>query len=117
MKGTTNLIVGIAEKNLYGGILFTQVSYFIDIIYWLFGDIDNITARINYFNHHTLTYFEDSGFINFDFVNGGAGAINFSTSVWDRYLESCMTITAENGSIKIGGQYMDKVEFCHVKDY
>ena len=28
-----------------------------------------------------------------------------------------MLIIAENGSIKIGGQYMDKVEYCHVKDY
>ena len=28
-----------------------------------------------------------------------------------------MTIIAENGSIKIGGQYMDKVEYCHIKNY
>ncbi|MBU2045884.1 MAG: Gfo/Idh/MocA family oxidoreductase, partial [Bacteroidetes bacterium] len=105
------------KKDLDGGTLFTQFSHFIDIMYWLFGDIDNITSRINDFNHKELTDFEDSGFINFDFVNGGAGAINFSTSVWDRNLESSMTIIAEHGAIKIGGQYMDKVETCHVKDY
>jgi hypothetical protein len=28
-----------------------------------------------------------------------------------------MTIIAENGAVKIGGQYMDKVEVCNVKDY
>ncbi len=28
-----------------------------------------------------------------------------------------MTIIAENGAVKIGGQYMDKVEYCHVKHY
>ena len=28
-----------------------------------------------------------------------------------------MTIIAENGSVTIGGQYIDKVEVCHVKDY
>ena len=28
-----------------------------------------------------------------------------------------MQVVAQNGSIKIGGQYMDKVEYCHVKDY
>lgn len=105
------------KKDLDGGTLFTQFSHFIDIMYWLFGDIDNITSRINDFNHKELTDFEDSGFINFDFVNGGTGAINFSTSVWDRNLESSMTIIAEHGAIKIGGQYMDKVENCHVKDY
>lgn len=105
------------KKDLDGGTLFTQFSHFIDIMYWLFGDIDNISARIKDFNHQSLTDFEDSGFISFDFVNGGVGSINFSTSVWDRNLESSMTIIAQNGAIKIGGQYMDKVEICHVKDY
>jgi UDP-N-acetyl-2-amino-2-deoxyglucuronate dehydrogenase len=105
------------KKDLDGGTLYTQFSHFIDILYWLFGDIMNIKSSITCHNHSHLTEFEDSGFINFDFVNGGMGAINFSTSVWDKNLESSMTIIAENGSVKIGGQYMDKVEYCHVKDY
>ncbi len=105
------------KKDLDGGTLFTQFSHFIDIMYWLFGDIENIQAKLNDFNHKHLTEFEDSGFVNFDFVNGGMGSINYSTSIWNQNLESSMTIIAENGSIKIGGQYMDKVEVCHVKDY
>lgn len=105
------------KKDLDGGTLFTQFSHFIDILYWLFGDIDNIKSRICDFNHQQLTEFEDSGFVSFDFVNGGTGSINFSTSVWDKNLESSMTIIAENGAVKIGGQYMDKVEVCHVKNY
>jgi UDP-N-acetyl-2-amino-2-deoxyglucuronate dehydrogenase len=32
-------------------------------------------------------------------------------------MESSITIIAENGTIKIGGQYMNTVEYCHVKDY
>jgi hypothetical protein len=55
--------------------------------------------------------------VSFDFVEGGMGALNYSTSVWNQNLESSMTIIAEKGSVKIGGQYMDKVEHCHVKDY
>jgi UDP-N-acetyl-2-amino-2-deoxyglucuronate dehydrogenase len=105
------------KKDLDGGTLFTQFSHFIDILYWLFGDIHNVQGKFNDFNHHDLTDFEDSGFVNFDFVNGGMGCLNYSTSVWDQNLESSMTIIAENGSIKIGGQYMDKVEYCHVKEY
>ena len=64
-----------------------------------------------------MTQFEDSGLVTFDFLNGGSGILNFSTSVWDKNLESSMTIIAENGAVKIGGQYMDKVEYCHVKNY
>jgi len=105
------------KKELDGGTLFTQFSHFIDIMYWLFGDISNIQGKFNDFNHQELTDFEDSGFVSFDFVNGGMGALNYSTSIWNQNLESSMTIIAENGSVKIGGQYMDKVEVCNVKDY
>lgn len=105
------------KKDLDGGTLFTQFSHFIDIMYWLFGDIENIQAKFNDFNHTSLTDFEDSGFVSFDFVNGGMGSLNYSTSVWNQNLESSMTIIGEFGSVKIGGQYMDKVEYCHIKDY
>ncbi|HEU0227923.1 MAG TPA: Gfo/Idh/MocA family oxidoreductase [Arachidicoccus soli] len=105
------------KKDLDGGTLFTQFSHFIDIMYWLFGDIQNIKGKFNDFNHKNLTEFEDSGFVNFDFVNGGMGCLNYSTSIWNSNLESSMTIIAENGSVKIGGQYMDKVEVCNIKDY
>ena len=103
--------------DLDGGTLFTQFSHFIDIMYWLFGDIDNINARFKDNNHQNLTEFEDGGVVSFDFVNGGMGCLNFSTSVYDQNLESSLTIIAENGTIQVGGQYMNKVEVCHVKDY
>ncbi|REJ81656.1 MAG: gfo/Idh/MocA family oxidoreductase [Bacteroidetes bacterium] len=103
--------------DLDGGTLFTQFSHFIDIMYWLFGDITDIQGKFRDFNHSNLTAFEDSGFVNFNFVNGGMGCINYSTCVWDKNLESSMTIIGEKGSIKIGGQYMNEVEYCHIKDY
>lgn len=105
------------KKDLDGGTLFTQFSHFIDIMYWLFGDINNIQARFRDFNHQKLTDFEDSGLVQFDFVNGGIGMLSYSTSVWDKNLESSMTIIAENGTVKVGGQYMERVEHCHIKDY
>lgn len=105
------------DARLDGGTLFTQFSHFIDIMYWLFGDIHHIEARFADFNHAGLTAFEDSGFVQFDFVNGGMGCLNYSTSVWNRNMESSLLVVAENGSVKIGGQYMNEVEYCHVKDY
>lgn len=105
------------DARLDGGTLFTQFSHFIDIMYWLFGDICDIQARFADFNHKELTDFEDSGFVNFRFVNGGMGALSYSTAVWNKNMESSMLIVAENGSVKIGGQYMNEVEYCHVKDY
>ena len=69
---------------LDGGTLFTQFSHFIDIMYWLFGDITNIRGNFRDFSHQQLTDFGDSGFVSFDFVQGGMGGINYSTSVWNK---------------------------------
>jgi predicted dehydrogenase len=104
-------------KDLDGGTLFTQFSHFIDIMYWLFGDIDNIQGKFADFNHHNTTDFEDSGFVSFDFINGGMGSLNYSTSVTNQNLESSMTIIGQNGSVKIGGQYMNEVEICNISGY
>ena len=104
-------------KDLDGGTLFTQFSHFIDTIYWLFGDLAINSAEFRDFNHKNLTKFEDTGTVNFDLKKGGIGTLNYSTSVWNENLESSITIIAENGSIKIGGQYMDKVTQCTIKNY
>lgn len=104
-------------NDLDGGTLFTQFSHFIDIMYWLFGDIKDISAKFDDFNHKDLTDFEDSGMVNFRFVNGGMGSINYSTSVYDTNMESSITVIGSQGSVKIGGQYMNEVVYCHIKDY
>lgn len=104
-------------QSLDGGTLFTQFSHFIDIMYWLFGDIKNIQGKFADFTHAHSTDFEDSGFVNFEFVNGGLGALNYSTAVWNQNLESSMTIIGEKGSVKIGGQYMNEIEICNIENY
>ncbi len=105
------------NKQLDGGTLFTQFSHFIDIMYWLFGDIKNIAGRFNDFNHQKLTDFEDSGIVTFDFVKGGTGCLNYSTALYNENLESSMIIIAEKGTVKIAGQYMNEVAYCNIKDY
>lgn len=100
-----------------GGVLFTQFSHFIDTLLWLFGDIKNIRSRFANFNHRSSTEFDDTGVVNFDLDGGGMGSINFSTAVWKQNLESSITIIAEKGTVKIGGQYMNEVQYCNIMDY
>jgi UDP-N-acetyl-2-amino-2-deoxyglucuronate dehydrogenase len=104
-------------KKLDGGTLFTQFSHFIDMMFWLFGDIKNIRSTFHNFSHKDLTEFEDSGFINFDFVKEGTGSFNFTTSVYEKNLESSITIIGEKGTVKVGGQYMNEVVYCNIKGY
>jgi predicted dehydrogenase len=105
------------NKEMDGGTLFTQFSHFVDLLFWCFGDIRNIQSRFFDFNHAELTTIEDSGFVQFEFEMGGLGQFNYSTSAFNRNLESSLTILAEKGSIKIGGQYMDEIIHCEIDSY
>jgi len=105
------------KADLDGGTLFTQFSHFIDIIYWLFGDVENIRASFADFNHKKLTDFEDSGLVHFDFVNGGKCSFNYSTAVYNQNLESSLTIIGEKGTVKVAGQYMNEVVTCDIENY
>ena len=104
-------------KEMDGGTLFTQFSHFVDMMYWLFGDITNIVAKFENFRHQDSTEFEDAGFVNFRFVNGGMGCLNYSTAVWGTNMESSITVIGSKGSVKLGGQYMERVEYCHIDGY
>lgn len=104
-------------KDLDGGTLFTQFSHFVDLMYWLFGDVSDVHSRISNFNHQSMIEFEDTGVFSFRLQSGGIGSFNYSTSVWDKNMESSIIIVGEKGSVKVCGQYMDKVEYCHIENY
>lgn len=102
---------------LDGGVLFTQFSHFIDIMHWVFGDIHSIRTHLENFTHQESTEFPDTGVSHFIFDNGALGSINFSTSIYDRNFESSISVIGEKGTVKIGGQYMDVIEYCHIDAY
>lgn len=99
---------------LDGGPVYTQFSHFIDIMLWIFGGVSNINAKFFNFNHKHNTDFEDSGTITFDFLKHGSGTFNYSTSIFDENFESSITVLGSLGTVKIGGQYMNKLEYAHV---
>lgn len=105
------------DKQLDGGTLFTQFSHFIDTLYWLLGGIKNVQGRLYDFNHQQLTDFEDSGFFTFELERGGAGSLQFSTAVYDQNFESSITLIGSQGTVKLGGQYMETVSYCHIANY
>jgi predicted dehydrogenase len=105
------------KKDQDGGTLFTQFSHFVDTMFWLMGDIKNIKASFYDFNHQKTTEFEDSGLVLFDFVKGGSGSFNYSTAVYGQNMESSISIIAEKGAVKVGGQYMNDIEYCYIENY
>lgn len=100
---------------LEGGALHTQVSHFIDLLIWWFGDVVHASTEITTANHQIEI--EDCGQTLVRFKSGAMGNITWTTCVYNKNYEGSITIVAENGTIKIGGQYLNKIEFWDVKSY
>jgi len=94
-----------------GGCLFTQFSHFIDILFYLNGGIGDISGRINNFGHTHNTEFEDTGSFVMRADNGSVVNFNFTTCAYEKNMEGSITIFAEKGTIKIGGQYLNTLEY------
>jgi UDP-N-acetyl-2-amino-2-deoxyglucuronate dehydrogenase len=103
------------KLNLEGGALHTQVSHFIDLLIWWFGDVVSAQTGIKTLNHSIEI--EDCGQSLVEFQSGTMGNINWTTCVYNKNYEGSITIIGENGTIKIGGQYLNKIEFWDVKSY
>jgi predicted dehydrogenase len=98
-------------KTLDGGTLFTQFSHFVDILYYLFGDITDIQGKTINANHKKLIDFEDTGAFTFKFTNEGLGSFNYTTSSFNKNMEGSILVFSENGTIKIGGQYLNSIDY------
>lgn len=102
---------------LDGGTLFTQFSHFIDLVYWMIGDVQQVQAIMANYAHHEVIEFEDTGIINLQFVNGAIGTINYTVNSHGKNMEGSLTIFGEKGTVKIGGQYLNELEYQHIQDY
>ncbi len=105
------------KKNLDGGTLFTQFSHFIDLLYWMVGDVKNIYAIMKNLMHQHIIDFEDSGVIALEFENGAIGTVNYTVNSFEKNMEGSITIFGEKGTVKVGGQYLNVLEYQNIKDY
>jgi UDP-N-acetyl-2-amino-2-deoxyglucuronate dehydrogenase len=104
-------------KDLDGGSLFTQFSHFVDLLYWLIGDIDEVVSFMGNFAHQGIIEFEDTGVVILKFTNGAIGTINYTVNSFQKNMEGSLTIFGEKGTVKIGGQYLNELEYQNIEDY
>lgn len=97
---------------LDGGPLFTQFSHFVDLIYWLFGDIDVIGADMSNRAHDYVPEIEDNGLFTFRTATGARGMFRYSINAPMGNIGSSVQIMGSDGAVKIGGQYLEKIEYC-----
>jgi predicted dehydrogenase len=102
---------------LDGGTLFTQFSHFVDLLYWMIGDVSEVNAYTANSMHEKIIDFEDSGVVILRFTNGAIGAINYTVNSFNKNMEGSLTIFGEKGTVKIGGQYLNELEYQNIENY
>jgi predicted dehydrogenase len=105
------------SKDMDGGTLFTQFSHFIDLLYWLIGDVKSVRSFTRNFTHQNIIDFEDTGVVAMEFYNGAIGTINYTVNSHQQNMEGSITVFGEKGTVKIGGQYLNKLEYQNIKDF
>jgi predicted dehydrogenase len=104
-------------KDLDGGTLYTQFSHFIDLLYWMNGDVSEAKAFTGNFTHEGIIEFEDTGVVVLKFENGAIGTVNYTVNSYGKNMEGSLTIFGEKGTVKIGGQYLNELEYQNIEGY
>jgi predicted dehydrogenase len=99
------------DLRLDGGTLYTQFSHYIDALLWLLGDIRSVSGFRKNQAHQGIIAFEDSGAVALEMENGVIGGLNWSVNTFRKNMEVSLTIIAEKGNMRIGGEYMNTVEY------
>jgi len=102
-------------KKLDGGTLFTQFSHFVDLLYYLIGDVKEVKAFGGNFQHQNTIEFEDTGVVIMKFYNGALGTINYTVNSYQKNMEGSLTIFGDKGTVKIGGQYLNELEYQKIE--
>lgn len=103
------------SRFLDGGVLYTQFSHFIDLLYWFLGDVATAKSFIRYSGLRENLEVEDSGTAILRTEQGAIGTLNYTINSYNRNVEGSFAIFGERGSIKIGGQYLNTLEWFEVE--
>lgn len=104
-------------KELDGGTLYTQFSHFVDLLYWMFGDVQDVHAFCDNAHHQGLIEFEDEGVAILRFYNGIIGTLHYTVNTFEKNMEGSLTVFGEKGTVKIGGPYLNELEYQNIQDY
>jgi UDP-N-acetyl-2-amino-2-deoxyglucuronate dehydrogenase len=96
---------------LDGGTLLTQFSHYIDALLWLLGDVKEIKGFRKNMAHQGIIQSEDSGIVAVEMESGVVGGINWSVNTFRENMEVSLSLIAEKGTIRLGGGYMNKLEY------
>lgn len=98
------------KKNMGGGILFNQAIHYIDILLYLM----NKKPISVYCESKTLAHnieIDDLSIVNIVFSDGTVGLVEATNISYPRNMEGSITLQCEKGTVKIGGEALNEIEY------
>lgn len=99
------------SKYLDAGILYTQFSHFIDLLSWFLGEVSFVRGFVANYKQRAFTEIEDTGVAILKMENGAIGTLNYTINTYHHNLEGSLTLFGEKGTVKIGGKYLNTLEW------
>lgn len=93
-----------------GGALMNQCIHNIDLLRWMMGDeVEEVVGMTDQLNHSYIEA-EDLGLALVKFKNGTYGIVEGTTDIYPKNLEETLYLFGEKGTVKAGGQSVNKIE-------
>ncbi|MCR4435061.1 MAG: Gfo/Idh/MocA family oxidoreductase [Clostridiales bacterium] len=98
-----------------GGAFMNQASHYVDMVEWLIGPVESVSAMTATLARKIET--EDTGSAILKFRNGAIGNINVTMLTYPKNMEGSLTILGEKGTVRIGGTAVNRIDHWEFSDY
>ncbi len=94
-----------------GGAFMNQASHYIDLLDWMVGPVESVMAYTGTLARDIEV--EDTGVAALRWRSGAMGSVNVTMLTHPKNLEGSITILGENGTVRVGGVAVNKIEHWH----
>lgn len=97
-----------------GGALMNQASHYVDLLDWLVGPVESVSASIATLGRAIEV--EDTAALQLRWRNGALGTMAVTMLTYPKNLEGSITLLGETGTVKIGGPAVNQIEHWSFAD-
>lgn len=97
-----------------GGALMNQASHYVDLLDWLIGPVESVSASIATLGRSIEV--EDTAALQLRWRNGALGTMAVTMLTFPKNLEGSVTILGESGTVRIGGPAVNQIEHWDFAD-
>ena len=101
-------------EKLDGGALLNQASHYVDLLDWLVGPIEGLSAMVT--TRCRSIECEDTAVMHLKWKNGALGTMAVTMITYPKNIEGSITIIGDKGSAKVGGIAVNKFEYLYFQD-